>query len=1639
MKQWLVRRGLLATLPLAAIAALAVNACSSEPDSPRDGSGGPSTPATAQADAAQTTPEREIVATAAARERLARVAQFTRIVKLPKQAKPAPPGKLVQPQQADLVSEAQPVVSPGEAERFLQQGTRIRAQVAEGLKRGAIRPATVDFPQSSEGFVRIQADDAKAGIEFAAKGAKAGIAFETADGLVNYPGAAVGGGDIVLRVGREAVEDFVVLNEKPEHAFVDYTVKVSEIAGLRLYGNTLEFLAEDGDPQIRVRPPEVIDANGKAHHAKLELPDCSADDSALVPWDRPVTPPGAPQCTVRVSWDDTHVVYPAIVDPVWATAGALATARFRIAAVKQASNSFVLTCGGLDSNGDPLKSCEVFNPGANAGAGSWAAGPALKTARAKFTMLAVGNDVLAIGDTTSATSELLNVGTGIWTATATDFSTGNFSLNTLQPVLTGDGLYVVMVDQYGKPYRYSVAGKAWAAGTSNTVYRYGFATLAIPGQTGVIRCGGSGNTGTALKTCEKYTPGTDVWVMPGAAGAVVDMNAARSYAGWTGIDATHVMLYGGYHVGTGLYHTSAEIYNSSANSWTSNTPTIPNSVYESELHNSWAPHSGSGKIMTVASYYPTLYDPATTAWTQPSTYDGSTNFYTMGSDGAVVAAGSKVLVFPVSSNGASGPQTTCKLFDLVAKGGSCQQTADCKSGLTCWNDDKTYTQDGLSVCCDTTCTDPCYSCRAQNKQSGLGEGTCGPRATTAYIGYSNDRCPSESQTSCGNTGGYCDGKGACAKWDTSTSCVSSACADTDTQNNQRNCDGKGNCAALTTSECTAGYQCLGDSSYGNCVNYCYGDSYCAASYYCQTWAPPNPTANLCLLKKGSGVTCSYNSECGTGFCADGVCCDAACNGTCEACTTVLTGKTTGLCKPVTLASGKQPDCYDNGAATCGQTGYCSGTSSACQLYASGTQCQDIASCQSETVRYIPDTCNGSGSCTDKGTQACTAGYSCQAGVCNTQCTSDANCASAHYCDIPNKACVPDKVPGQSCLRDQACQGNVNCVEIDSVSKQGVCCSSACAGDCQSCLAVNTGVSDGTCSNVLDDLDPKNKCTTGAAYPNSCSAPGLCNGQGTCRAYAKNGVGCDDDECNDSTLTTYECNGAGTCKAKSAPCYPFKCDTANSVCRVACLDASQCVGDLQCKNGACIGKLEAGSACTSGAACKSTFCANIGEGVLQGQDTGAGGDGAGGAAGDPGADSPGVCCDTGCQGTCSGCKASVKGFGSDGVCEFVKNNTDPATDCEKSATDACGLDGQCNGSGACRLAPSGTSCGASSCQGNSVLGQSCNGQGDCTNNQGGIDCAPYVCRDVMDAFQCTNPCADDNDCQDGYFCSEAKCSKKLANGKACDSNGICGSGYCVDSVCCDAACNGQCEACAAPGSEGTCTPVQGEPQGTRPKCDHAGEECGGQCDGVNAATCKYKPNGDSCGTPTCDNDLASSSVCNGQGECKANKNTECSPYTCGTDDTCLARCEQDADCTQGYACDETTQRCLPSASAAACSEDRLVSQGQNGANTPCKPFLCVPASGTCAVSCAFTTDCSPDFVCEPSTKTCLPAPADTGGSDDSSCACRAAGAAPERSSYLALAALGVALTGLRRRKRSRKPATTLDKPRSFASLPNRPSK
>lgn len=144
----------------------------------------------------------------------------------------------------------------------------------------------------------------------------------------------------------------------------------------------------------------------------------------------------------------------------------------------------------------------------------------------------------------------------------------------------------------------------------------------------------------------------------------------------------------------------------------------------------------------------------------------------------------------------------------------------------------------------------------------------------------------------------------------------------------------------------------------------------------------------------NGSACGSPSACPTGFCVDGVCCDAACNGICEACVASLQqGGTDGTCAPVKVGTNPHHDpCGPDPVASCGHTGVCDGKG-ACQDYASGTACS--SSCSGNQL--TSGACNGTGTCVPTKT-TCPGGFACGAtGACNTACTTSADCVTGHVC------------------------------------------------------------------------------------------------------------------------------------------------------------------------------------------------------------------------------------------------------------------------------------------------------------------------------------------------------------------------------------------------------------------------------------------------------------------------------------------------------------------------------------------------------------------------------------------------------------------------------------------------------------------
>lgn len=72
--------------------------------------------------------------------------------------------------------------------------------------------------------------------------------------------------------------------------------------------------------------------------------------------------------------------------------------------------------------------------------------------------------------------------------------------------------------------------------------------------------------------------------------------------------------------------------------------------------------------------------------------------------------------------------------------------------------------------------------------------------------------------------------------------------------------------------------------------------------------------------KHQGQTCALASECDTGNCVDGVCCDAACNGQCQACDVSV-----GVCTTLTgMPHGNRPPCATGGFGFDACTSVCDG-------------------------------------------------------------------------------------------------------------------------------------------------------------------------------------------------------------------------------------------------------------------------------------------------------------------------------------------------------------------------------------------------------------------------------------------------------------------------------------------------------------------------------------------------------------------------------------------------------------------------------------------------------------------------------------------------------------------------------------------
>jgi hypothetical protein len=203
-------------------------------------------------------------------------------------------------------------------------------------------------------------------------------------------------------------------------------------------------------------------------------------------------------------------------------------------------------------------------------------------------------------------------------------------------------------------------------------------------------------------------------------------------------------------------------------------------------------------------------------------------------------------------------------------------------------------------------------------------------------------------------------------------------------------------------------------------------------------------------KKKNGRTCTANAECASGSCVDGLCCNRACDGPCEACD----GTTPGTCTVVAGAPHGTRTCASDGTQ-CG--GACAGqVGDACAFPGLETGCGTSCAGAQRTAK----TCNGAGGCEPQEPRACQGNFTCAyEKSCRTSCATTAECATGYACS--DAKCVPSAY----------CDGDHTIIGADGKSKTD-------------CAPFRCDVATSRCRTSCDDVE-------GCAEPFFCDLSGQC--------------------------------------------------------------------------------------------------------------------------------------------------------------------------------------------------------------------------------------------------------------------------------------------------------------------------------------------------------------------------------------------------------------------------------------------------------------------------------------------------------------------------------------------------------------------
>jgi hypothetical protein len=206
-----------------------------------------------------------------------------------------------------------------------------------------------------------------------------------------------------------------------------------------------------------------------------------------------------------------------------------------------------------------------------------------------------------------------------------------------------------------------------------------------------------------------------------------------------------------------------------------------------------------------------------------------------------------------------------------------------------------------------------------------------------------------------------------------------------------------------------------------------------------------------------GAACSASIQCLSAHCVDGVCCESACTGTCQACAAASTGDLDGRCAPV-LAIDPDDECDPSECRTgaCGATG--------CELQPSTHVCRDVSG-----VCDAPETCSG----TDEA------------------CPADAMLPESTVC----------RSPAGVCDVAEACDGSTPTCPSDALASASTPCRAS-AGTCdvtESCTGFDALCPTDAFAPATAPLCGPYDCSGGAACLTTCSLQTDCSAGNVCQA------------------------------------------------------------------------------------------------------------------------------------------------------------------------------------------------------------------------------------------------------------------------------------------------------------------------------------------------------------------------------------------------------------------------------------------------------------------------------------------------------------------------------------------------------------